>query len=46
MDFVVDPTVRTGIRIGVQRVRSAGDRELTGSEDGDSFFGHPVAERD
>ena len=39
MDFVVDPRVRTGIQIGVQTVRKASGRQLTGCEGGDSFFG-------
>ena len=39
MDAVVDPRVRTGIQIGVQTVRKARDRRLTGCEGGDGFFG-------
>jgi hypothetical protein len=39
MDAVVDPRVRTGIQIGVQAVRKASGRRLTGCEGGDSFFG-------
>ena len=39
MDAVVDPRVRTGIQIGVQTVRKASDRRLTGCEGGDGFFG-------
>ena len=39
MDAVVDPRVRTGIQIGVQRVRKTSGRQLTGCEGGDSFFG-------
>ena len=39
VDTVVDPRVRTGVQIGVQTVRKASDRRLTGCEGGDSFFG-------
>jgi hypothetical protein len=43
---VVDPRVRTGIQIGVQTVRRASGRRLTGCEGSDSFSDHPVTERD
>ena len=39
MDAVVDPRVRVGIQIGVQTVRKAIGRRLTGCESSDSFSG-------
>ena len=39
MDAVVDPRVRVGIQIGVQTVRKASGRRLTGCECSDSFSG-------
>ena len=39
MDAVVDPRVRTGVQIGVQTVRKASGRRLTGCEGSDSFSG-------